>query len=61
MASAEARERYARRNEREELERAFKTMDKKGDNKIDQDELNQLFLALNHKAKNREVIWQKVV
>ncbi len=50
MASAAARERYARKNEQDELERAFRTIDKKGDNKIDADELNQLFLALGHKV-----------
>lgn len=61
MASAAARERYARKNEQDELERAFRTIDKKGDNKIDPDELNQLFLALGHKAKRGEVedmIWE---
>lgn len=61
MASAAARERYARKNEQDELERAFRTIDKKGDNKIDADELNQLFLALGHKAKRGEVedmIWE---
>lgn len=51
MASAAARERYARKNEQDELERAFRTIDKKGDNKIDADELNQLFLALGHKVR----------
>lgn len=35
MASAAARERYARKNEQDELERAFRTIDKKGDDKID--------------------------
>ena len=50
MASAAARERYARKNEQDELERAFRTIDKKGDDKIDADELNQLFLALGHKV-----------
>ncbi len=61
MASAAARERYARKNEEDELERAFRTIDKKGDDKIDADELNQLFLALGHKAKRGEVedmIWE---
>ncbi len=61
MASAAARERYARKNEEDELERAFRTIDKKGDDKIDSDELNQLFLALGHKAKRGEVedmIWE---
>lgn len=61
MASAAARERYARKNEQDELERAFRTIDKKGDNLIDNDELNQLFLALGHKAKRGEVedmIWE---
>ncbi len=54
MASAAARERYARKNEQDELERAFRTIDKKGDNKIDADELNQLFLALGHKVRRRQ-------
>lgn len=61
MASEAARQRYARKNEQDELERAFRTIDKKGDNKIDPDELNQLFLALGHKAKRGEVedmIWE---
>jgi Ca2+-binding EF-hand superfamily protein len=35
MASAAARERFARKNEQDELERAFRTIDKKGDDKID--------------------------
>lgn len=61
MASAAARERYARKNEQDELERAFRTIDKKGDDKIDADELHQLFLALGHKPKRGEVedmIWE---
>lgn len=61
MASAAARERYARKNEQAELERAFRTIDKKGDNQIDPDELRQLFVELNHKAKRGEVedmLWE---
>eukprot|EP00983_Pelagomonas_calceolata_P095156 1157974-Pelagomonas_calceolata.AAC.3 len=88
MATADARERYARKNEQDELERAFRTIDKKGDDKIDPEgrcsqhmhgglmcvllsyktlrtthytELDQLFLALGHKAKRGEVedmIWE---
>lgn len=35
MASAAARERFARKNEQDELERAFRTIDRKSDDKID--------------------------
>lgn len=50
MASEEARQRYARKNEQDELERAFRTIDKSGDNRIDHQELQELFLALGHKV-----------
>eukprot|EP00955_Chlamydomonas_euryale_P114260 366262-Chlamydomonas_euryale.AAC.6 len=50
MASEEARQRYARKNEQDELERAFRTIDKDGDARIDAEELNQLFKALGHKV-----------
>jgi calmodulin len=61
MASAAARERYARKNEAEDLKRAFNFLDKKGDGKIDPEELNQVFIALNHKPKRGEVddlLWE---
>lgn len=51
MASEEARQRYARKNEQDELERAFRTIDKNGDARIDAEELNQLFKALGHKVR----------
>ncbi|MEW5299884.1 MAG: hypothetical protein WDW38_011607 [Sanguina aurantia] len=61
MASAAARERYARKNEQAELERAFDTIDNKHDKKIDSEELNELFIRLGHKAKRGEVedmLWE---
>jgi calmodulin len=42
MASAAARERYARKNEADDLKRAFAALDKKGDGKVDPEELNQV-------------------
>jgi hypothetical protein len=50
MASEEARQRYARKNEQDELERAFRTIDKSCDARIDATELNELFKALGHKV-----------
>jgi Ca2+-binding EF-hand superfamily protein len=44
-------ERFARKNEAADLRRAFDTMDKKHDGKLDAEELNQLFVALGHKTK----------
>lgn len=61
MASEQARQRYARKNEQDELERAFRTIDKNGDRFIDAAELEQLFLTLGHKPKRGEVedmIWE---
>lgn len=61
MASAAARERYARKNEAEDLERAFNALDKKGDGKLDPEELNLVFQQLGHKPKRGEVddlIWE---
>lgn len=61
MASEQARQRYARKNEEGELERAFNTIDSKRDGFIDQEELSQLFVALGHKPKRGEVedmIWE---
>lgn len=61
MASAAARERYARKNEAADLKRAFNALDSKGDGKIDPEELNQVFLTLGHKPRRGEVedlIWE---
>lgn len=61
MASAAARERYARKNEAEDLTRAFNALDRKGDGKLDPEELQALFSALGHKPKRGEVedlIWE---
>lgn len=53
-----AQERFARKNEADDLRRAFQTLDKKGDQKIDGDELNQVFMALGHKTKRvRSARW----
>jgi calmodulin len=61
MASAAARERYARKNEAADLKRAFNALDTKGDGKIDPEELNQVFQTLGHKPRRGEVedlIWE---
>ncbi|GBF94634.1 hypothetical protein Rsub_07370 [Raphidocelis subcapitata] len=61
MASAAARERYARRNEAEDLRAAFAVLDSKGDGRIDPDELRALFAALGHRPRRGEVedlIWE---
>jgi hypothetical protein len=61
MASAAARERYARKNEAADLKRAFNALDAKGDGKVDVEELNALFVGLGHKPKRGEVedlIWE---
>lgn len=61
MASAAARERYARKNEAADLKRAFNVLDSKGDGKIDPEELNQVFQTLGHKPRRGEVedlIWE---
>jgi calmodulin len=61
MASAAARERYARKNEAEDLTRAFNALDRKGDGKLDAEELQALFNVLGHKPKRGEVedlIWE---
>mmetsp|Transcript_6624 Transcript_6624/g.26982 ORF Transcript_6624/g.26982 Transcript_6624/m.26982 type:complete len:88 (+) Transcript_6624:227-490(+) len=51
-----ARERFARRNEEEELRKAFERLDSTGDGKIDAEELFSLFKWLNHKtSKVREL------
>jgi calmodulin len=61
MATAAARERYARKTEAEDLKRAFITLDKKNDGKIDGEELMELFKAYDHVPKRGEVddmIWE---
>ena len=50
MANELARQRYARKNEQDELERVFRTLDKNGDGKVDSEELGLLFQALGHKV-----------
>lgn len=61
MASAAARERYARKNEAEDLKRAFAALDRKGDGKVDAEELSMVFAELGHKPRRGEVddiIWE---
>ena len=50
MANELARQRYARKNEQDELERVFKTLDRNADGKVDPEELGLLFQMLNHKV-----------
>lgn len=60
MAQA-ARERYAKKNEAEDLKRAFDKLDVHRDGKIDAEEINQVFLSLGHKCKRSEIedmIWE---
>jgi len=60
MAQA-ARERFAKKNEAEDLRRAFEKLDTKSDGKIDCEELNTVFQMLNHKTKKSEIedmIWE---
>ena len=45
-------ERYARKNEANELRRAFETLDCKKDGRVDAAELAEVFQRLGHKAKN---------
>eukprot|EP00877_Chromochloris_zofingiensis_P013655 jgi/Chrzof1/8543/Cz03g15030.t1 len=61
MASAAARERYARKNEAEDLKRAFNALDKKADGKLDPEELEEVFVDLGHKPQRGEVedlLWE---
>jgi hypothetical protein len=61
MASPEARERFARKNEEDDLRRAFDFLDRKKDGKIDEDDLTQVFMSLQHKTKKGEIndmIWE---
>lgn len=56
MTTAAAREKYAKKNEAEDLRRAFDTLDTKGDGKIDSEELNAVFVRLGHKTKRGDII-----
>lgn len=56
MASELARQRYARKNEQDELERVFRTLDRNGDGKVDSEELGQLFTLLNHKVRECQAL-----
>lgn len=56
MASPEARERFARKNEEDDLRRAFDFLDRKKDGKIDEDDLTQVFMSLQHRTKKGEII-----
>mmetsp|Transcript_50693 Transcript_50693/g.162283 ORF Transcript_50693/g.162283 Transcript_50693/m.162283 type:complete len:185 (+) Transcript_50693:230-784(+) len=59
--STQAMERYAKKNEEADLRRAFEKLDVKGDNKIDADELKQVFAELNHTTKKADIedmIWE---
>jgi calmodulin len=62
MASAAARERFARKNEAEDLRRAFAFLDRRGDGRIDADELRAVFEALGHRPRCRgeadDLIWE---
>jgi calmodulin len=61
MASAAARERYARKAEAAGLQRAFAVLDTKGDGRIDAEELAGVFAALGHRPRRGEVadmIWE---
>ena len=44
-------ERYARKNEADELRRAFELLDSKHDGRLDAQELSQLFSKLGHPVK----------
>lgn len=57
----DARERFAKKNEAEDLRRAFDKLDTKGDGKIDAQELREVLLLLRHETKKSEVediIWE---
>mmetsp|Transcript_1642 Transcript_1642/g.6238 ORF Transcript_1642/g.6238 Transcript_1642/m.6238 type:complete len:178 (+) Transcript_1642:146-679(+) len=60
-ASVAARERYAKKNEAEDLRRAFERLDTRGDGKIDPEELGTVFQQLRHKTKKSDIedmIWE---
>mmetsp|Transcript_39922 Transcript_39922/g.55499 ORF Transcript_39922/g.55499 Transcript_39922/m.55499 type:complete len:185 (+) Transcript_39922:254-808(+) len=59
--AAEARERFAKKNEAEDLRRAFDKLDSKGDGKIDADELVRFFTIMAcqaHKNDVQDMIWE---
>mmetsp|Transcript_1464 Transcript_1464/g.4989 ORF Transcript_1464/g.4989 Transcript_1464/m.4989 type:complete len:184 (-) Transcript_1464:201-752(-) len=59
--SQAARERYAKKNEAEDLKRAFDKLDVNHDQKIDADEISQVFASLGHRCKPQEIhdmIWE---
>jgi len=62
MASAAARERFARRGEASALLRAFGALDGKGDGKIDAQELSAYFAARGHAPRHRheaeDMVWE---
>ncbi|CAG9464559.1 unnamed protein product [Pedinophyceae sp. YPF-701] len=61
MASATARERYAKQNEGEQLRRAFDKIDNKKDGKIDAQEIADLFKDLGHRCAKKDIedmIWE---
>ena len=61
MASPEARERFARKNEEDDLRRAFDVLDCKKDGVIDEEDLNHVFTSLGHRTKKGEIadmIWE---
>jgi len=54
-------ERFAKKNEAEDLRRAFEKLDTKGDGKIDPEELGNAFQLLRHKMKKSDIedmIWE---
>ena len=57
-------ERYSRKTEAADLQRAFTILDSKGDGKIDAAELGSLFKRLGHKftkVQNAQYILEKVI
>jgi calmodulin len=61
MASPEARERFARKNEADDLKRAFEFLDRRKDGVIDEEDLSQVFTSLGHKTRKGEIadmIWE---
>mmetsp|Transcript_31269 Transcript_31269/g.74319 ORF Transcript_31269/g.74319 Transcript_31269/m.74319 type:complete len:186 (+) Transcript_31269:181-738(+) len=63
MASETARIRYARKHEEVELRKAFNMIDFKCDNLIDAEELEQLFIMMDHRPEKikdvvKDVIWE---
>lgn len=61
MATAAARERYARRNEQSDLKRVFDFLDHDRNGLIHQEELRRALIKLRHKPKRGEVedmLWE---